>query len=151
MNFNDLMYELSQLLKEDIKPDLNQSCSLLINQTYSVQLEMDISGETLLMGCFICELPPGKFRENILKDALKAQFDTKNEKSILGYSEATNQLALFQNVYNYDLNGQILYDELCNFVDTVKEWKDAIDSGKTSPEGVFEQPTGKKERPLFGI
>ena len=151
MNFNDLVYELSQILGEELKADLNQICPLVIEENLHVQLEMDISGESVLMGCFICELPPGKFRENILKDSLKAQFDSKLEKSVLGYCEQINQLALFQNVSNYDLNGEALYKELCSFVDRVKDWKSAIESGKTSPDGAFSEPTQKQSRPLFGI
>lgn len=151
MNFKDLLYELSQILGQDLKADLNQVCPLVIDETYHVQLEMDISGDSILMGCYMCELPPGKFRENILKDALKAGFDTKKEKSILGYCEQINQLALFEYVPNYDLNGQRLYEALCIFVDRVKDWKSAIDSGKTSPDGAFAEPTQKQGRPLFGI
>jgi hypothetical protein len=151
MNFNDLIYELSQILKTDLKADLNQICPLVIDEEYHVQLEMDISGDSILIGCFVCELPPGKFRENILKDALKASHETKNEKSVFGYCEQVNQLTLFENIPNYDLNGEILYNEICDFVDRVKEWKSAIDSGKTSPAGAFKEPTQKEGRPLFGI
>lgn len=151
MNFNDLIYELSQILGEELKADLNQICPLVIDEDYHVQLEMDISGDSILIGSFICELPPGKFRENILKDALKAQFETKDKKSILGYCEQINKLALFENVPNYDLNGETLFERLCNFVEQVKEWKEAIDKGKTSPDGAFAQPTQKQGRPLFGF
>ena len=151
MNFHDLLYELSQILGTQLKADLNNVCPIVIDEVYPVQIEMDISGDNVLLGAFICDLPPGKFRENILKDALKSCYETKNKRSVFGYCEKINKLALFENVANYDLNGEVLYERLAVFVERVKKWKSAIDSGKTSPPGEFEEPSTKKSRPLFGI
>ena len=73
-SFHDLIAELGEYIGEDLKVDLNMACSLEINNLIKVQIELDSPGEKILLMSLITELPPGKFRENILKDALKANF-----------------------------------------------------------------------------
>ena len=68
-SFHDLIAELGEYIGEDLKVDLNMACSLEINNLIKVQIELDSPGEKILLMSLITELPPGKFRENILKDA----------------------------------------------------------------------------------
>ena len=72
-NFYDLIKELGDLLGEEIEPENNQACNLRINQKVKVQIEVSNNEESLMLISLISELPPGKFRETVLKDILKAK------------------------------------------------------------------------------
>ena len=149
-NFHDLVKELGELMGCDLTIDLNQACRIQINQTIYVQLELDSPGETLLLMSLIIELPPGKFRENILKDALKANFLSEEKGGVLSYVKRENHLVLCQTLYTHSITADTLYDHLLLFTERVKQWQDAINGGRTSPDGEIPQGSNKKGS-IFGL
>ncbi len=103
--FEELLNQLSQEIGISLHPDKIGACTLKTNDNFDVQLECDPSQEKLLIATFLCEIPPGKFRENILKDALTAN-GPYPENGTLGYCQSNNQLALYISAPFTHLNGQ---------------------------------------------
>ncbi len=150
-NFHDLVHELGELMDIELKVDLNQACRIEINQSIKVQLELDSPGETILLMTLITELPPGKFRENILKDGLKANFLAEEKEGVLSYVERENSLVLCHTLYTHSITANILFDHLLLFVDRAKKWHDAIEGGRTAPAlGEIPEETQKKGS-IFGL
>lgn len=133
--FAQLLHDLGVLLDIPLSPDKRGACRLNIEDTLHIQLEPDANREKLLIYCFITEIPPGKFRENILRDALKANVDTAI--GILGFSERNNQLALYTYLNFSFITAKELLEFLHLFIAKAHSWKQAISTGQTinlSPE-----------------
>ena len=149
-HFQDLLYELGERLDIQLQIDFNQACSLNINQSIDVQIELSSTEETILLMSMISELPPGRFRGDVLKDALKANFLEEKKNGYLSYIERENALTLLQTVYIQPLSSEALYDLLVFFSQRALKWKEAIESGHTSPEGEFPKIV-QKGKSIFGF
>lgn len=135
--FAQLLSDLGLLLDIPLSPDKRGACKLNIEDTIHIQLEPDANREKLLLFCFLSEIPPGKFRENVLRDALKTNADPA--LGTLGFSERNNQLVLFAYLNFYPLTAKELLDFLSLFIAKAQAWKQAIATGQTahlSPESI---------------
>ena len=129
--FAELLKELGVQMGVALHPDQRGACLLVINEQLRIQLESDAQQEKLLVSTFISDIPPGKFRENILKDALKANFSFP-KNGTLAYSDRNNKLVLFSHLPFTDLNGQKLADFLTGFIEKANNWRTAVATGNTS-------------------
>jgi hypothetical protein len=133
----DRFHEILQLLGGELgltlHTDRNHACALQINEGLIVQLESDAAQEKLLIASQIIEVPPGKFRENVLKEALKANALPDPRIGTFAYIAKINQLVLYQ-YYPFDiLNAQRLAGLLAPFIQTAEKWREAITSGSPAP------------------
>lgn len=151
INFPDLIFELGEYIGEDLKANANNACSLLINQTLKVQIEFDAPLERILLISLITELPPGKFRENILKDGLKANYLAEEKIGTLSYVERENCLVLFHYIYNSPITKEILHENLIKFTERAMAWHKAIESGRSSPDMGEIPQTFEKKGSMFGF
>src|SRR5690242_9542948 len=92
--------------------------------------------ESLWIFTKLIEIPPGKFRENILKEALKANALPDPRAAIFAYMAATNHLILFQKYPLEILTGERLAGLIGSFLETADRWKEAIASGQSSPNSL---------------
>lgn len=130
--FQQLLWDLGELIELPLHIDKNSACKLLLDEKLEVQLEMDSDGEKLLIGAFLGELPPGKFRENVLKDALKVNH-LIHPYSTLAFMEKTNTLILYQYLMANELSGETLVEHLNVFIEEAEEWRAAITNGQSAP------------------
>jgi len=129
--FEELLNELSIEYNLSLHPDKKGACKLKINDTIHIQLECDAGQENLLVATFICDIPPGKYRENILKDALKAN-NPFPVHGTLAYSDRNNKLVLFCYLRMAQLTGKKLAEFLVTFLDKANQWRIGVESGHTS-------------------
>jgi len=129
--FESLLSELGAELGTSLHPDRKGACKLKINDTFHVQLECDAHQENLLVATFICDVPPGKYRENILRDALKANWPFP-KNGTLAYSDRNNKLVLFSHFRLIHLNGKKLADFLTIFLDKANNWRIGVETGHTA-------------------
>lgn len=129
--FVELLVELSTELGVELYPDKKGACQLVIEDTLHVQLEPDARGESLLMATFICDIPPGKYRENILRDALKSN-NPFPQVGTLAYSDRNNKLSLFSYLPFIELTGSKLAEHLNKFIDKANQWRSGVENGNTS-------------------
>jgi hypothetical protein len=127
--FAQLLSDLGALLDTPLAPDKRGACRLNIEDTLHVQLESDANRERLLLWCFIAEIPPGKFRENVLRDALKSNADTST--GTFGFSERNNQLLLFSYLNFSSLHAKAMLEFLHVFIAKAHAWQQAIATGQT--------------------
>jgi hypothetical protein len=129
--FQELMRELGLEYGTQLHLDPLGACKLQIGERLFVQLECDTYQENLLAATFICNIPPGKFRENILKDALKANGPFPKDGT-LAYSDRSNELVLFSYLRLASLNGKKLAEFLSAFLNKADNWRVGIETGHTS-------------------
>lgn len=125
--FTELLMELGSEVGQPLHPDKRGVCKLNVNDLFHVQIENDLRKDSLLIATFVGEIIPGKFRENILGEALKANQDVR--AGILGYSGKNNQLALFKYLPLHQLHGKELLGFLNEFLDKAAGWRAALESG----------------------
>jgi hypothetical protein len=113
--------------------DKNGACAILV-QGIVIQLQPNSTQEKLIVGCKIMEINPGRFRENVLKEALKANALADPRVGIFAYIGSINTLFLFQE-YPFDLlvSGERIASLVSPFIKTCADWKQAVQNGQASP------------------
>lgn len=132
--FQEILQHLSEELNLDLIPDRNHACAIQVKQGLIVQLESDAEQENLLMASQLIDVPPGKFRENVLREALKANAKPDPRIGILSYIPKINQLVLYQTYPFEILTAERLVGLLGPFIQMAEKWRKAIDSGQTAPQ-----------------
>lgn len=132
--FAILLADLGSLINVPLHPDHKRVCKLNIDNQLHIQIEEEESKDRILIGAFICEIPPGKFREKVLAETLKEN-NAYPRIGTLAYSPRNNMLALFSHVYNQGLTGETLADYLEKFIEKGFTWKTAIETGQLPQRG----------------
>ncbi len=143
--FEQILTELSVQLGISLHPDKHRACKLKINDNIHVQIECDLQKEAILVAAFIVEIPAGKFCEEILKEALKAN-DQVPRLATLAFSERNRNLALYTYIPFIEISGEKLASFLAEFIKIVEEWRAAILSGRPTPSSTS---TPSAPRPFF--
>ena len=146
--FEELLRELGAELGTTLHSDRRGACRLNINDAIDIQLECDGPQEKLLVATFICDIPPGKFRENILRDSLKANGPFP-ENGTLGYSSKNNKLALFKFLKLSELKAKELADFLTLFMEKAKKWRVGVEMGTTA--SLVPTPPPQTASGMFGL
>ena len=136
INFDDFMYEVSQIMKEDLRPDFEGKIKLTINEKFPIQIEYNTVEQMILMSAPIHTLEEGRLKEAILSDALKANNFTQESPGVLSFIPDTNELFIFSYsslVHNTPQKFCELFYEL---IAKTERWVDALNSGATSPEEI---------------
>ena len=130
--FQELLWDLGELIELPLHIDKNHACNLLLDDKLEVQLQMDPHEENLIIFAFVHEVPPGRFRENVLRDALKVN-GTYHSFGTLAFYEKKNMLILHQFFPVEKLSGQKLLELLEPFIEEAEEWRSTLERGGTSP------------------
>lgn len=131
--FQELIAELGRALDLPLFVDTHQACTLEIADNIRIQMQLDPNQAHLFMACFAIEIPPGRFRENVLKEALKANFSPDPKPAVLGYTLQNNHLTLHQSIPIDILNGERLAGFFQSFLKEAQNWIRAIEQGKSAP------------------
>ncbi|MBN4066946.1 CesT family type III secretion system chaperone [Simkania negevensis] len=144
--FEELLKELALALDIDIVPEDKETCLLLFEESLPVQIE--IMDEKLLIGAKLGEVHPGKSRELILIEALKANNAPYPRFGTLAYSNKTNQLIQCEMINMDGVRGEELKDLLASFVKKAQVWKEALEQG-VAPQ--IDIPGSKTSSAPFGL
>lgn len=148
---NTILKDLEQYLNiTDLHTDKNESCRIVYNNGFEVQLELDPSGEFVCVGTKIGVVPKGKYRNQLFKEALKMNGLPAPRYGTFAFSEKNNMLIFFDYVWAKELSGEKLSAFLKNFREKALVWKEALGRGEV-PE--FTQIGSKAQRPkgMFGL
>lgn len=145
--FSQILYDLGLAIDTSLYVDPNGVCQLNYKDLLSVQLQYLEPKEQLLMAAFLCEVPPGKYREKLFSSCLVHNGEHPNVGTF-GFSERNNQLTYFSFISAIELTGDKLLVRLDSFVENGLEWKDAVENGKPLP--TIDKPQ-EGEGGLFGL
>lgn len=144
--FKQILDEVGKHYGINLEPDANYSCVILIRNQIKIQLELDRTQQFLIVGAPLGELPPGKFRELFLKEALRANGAPYPRFGSFGFSQRRNNLILFEKL-DIQILTSTLIDFLTAFTEKALLWQESIKSGqppqiqyysqKSSPKGMF--------------
>ncbi|MBX7067655.1 MAG: CesT family type III secretion system chaperone [Parachlamydiales bacterium] len=142
--FEELLRELGRIFELELHVDRQHACSIQIHPRLIIQLQLDTSQENLWIFTKVAEAPPGKFRENILKEALKANALPDPRPGLFGFISSINQLAQFQKYPLHILNGERLSGMIGAFLEMAETWQEAILNGQSAPIEMKHSPFGLK-------
>ncbi len=159
-SFSVLLEELGKELSKELggalgghlalHPDRNNSCLIHLKEGINIQLEIDSTGEFLILGCMIGKVPAGKYRENLFKEALKANDADYPTHGIFAYSKKEDELLLFQKIHLTDLSGVKLASMIDPFAAKGLIWIEAV-KGETIPSATNEPGVRTPGSGLFGL
>lgn len=144
--FANILFDLGKELLTDLYPDENRICQINYEEKLQIQIQFDESKDQIFIGVFLADVPPGKYREKLLRASL-----VYNEKypriGTMGYSERNNQLTLFHYLPAAEITSSQLAQVFQDFAQTALEWKEAIEGGKALPI----DPPKNQGGSLFGL
>ncbi|PJD97635.1 MAG: Tir chaperone family protein [Parachlamydia sp.] len=148
--FDSLLADLGKILKiPNLHVDSNHACLIKFKEGVSIQLERAEKGEGLVMGCIIGNIPPGKYRENFFREALKANGLPEPRIGTFAYSKRADTLILYAILPLQDLDGEKIAAVLLPFKEKAIAWKDAIDRGNMPT--ISTSQTGSSGGGIFGL
>ena len=148
--FGALLSELGKVLKiANLHPDRNNSCLVQMVNGQQFQLELDRTSEFVIVGTQLGAVTPGKYRESLFKEALKANDQPYPLHGILAYSTKTENLFLFMKIHVKDLTGDKIAEEITPFLEKASVWSDAIT--RSDIPAVGSSQTSKGPAGMFGL
>ena len=142
-----LFEELGKRLNIKITPDLKGSCRIRFKGGVEVQMEQSSNGRYLTLLCNMGEIAPGKYRENVLREALKANGRQPPLYGIFSFSKKQNIFYLFDQVPLDDLSGTRLFEFVQPFLEKAQLWKSAVARGEVPTGAVYSRSGGG----MFGL
>lgn len=150
-NFGILLEELSTVLKIDpLVPDSRNTCLVRFKEGVNIQLEPDKSGANLLIGAQLGTIPPGRYREDIYREALRTNGLPPPRVGTLAYSRQADALVLFELIPLQDLTGTKLADFLQSFRAKALTWQEALIKGEV-PRVEHTLSTAQRGGGMFGL
>ncbi len=146
--FESILKDFEPFFKCRLQADQNESCLVRMGHGISLQMELNRYG-FLLIGCRIGELPRGRFQDDVIKEALKANEFYPPFTGIFGISRKSNNLFLYLLVDPLKLDQDKISNLLNPFIAKAKLWSDSINQGNipalgaaTSPQPAVAPPFG---------
>lgn len=147
--FEELIKGLALTFDPAISTEDGRTSRFRVNGKFSIQLELDPGLEKMMVGCMITEIPPGKYRENVLKEALKENNELPPRHGTLSYVERNNSLTLFDYLSIKTMTPEMMKIYLVLFIEKADAWFSAIQEGVLSPKKDVEKENSKP--PKHGI
>ncbi len=131
--FADFLQELGEALGTELFVDRKGACSLRMHGHLHVQLQKGPQEEEIWMVAEVAELPPGRFREEVLKEALKANDAHSAMPIVWSYVSSGNRLMLASHFPLGACDGKQGAAYLSLLIEAAEQWKRALASGRSSP------------------
>lgn len=148
--FGLLLEETKQFLKIDkLAPDSNNSCLIKFPKGPPIQIEMDKTGNYLMIACDFGEIPAGPYRENVFREALKANGKPFPHTAEFAFSKQANKLVMTKLLPVQNLRGEAIADAISSFQEIAIKWQDSLSRGEipSSLEGAYQSSSPK----MFGM
>ncbi len=150
--FDSILQELGSSLNiKDLSLDEHNTCLIKFPNGLEVYVEPAASGEDLLLYTKLGELPPGRYREDVLREALKANGFPYPRYGTFAYSAGNEQLVLFQFLPMKNLTGERVADFLTPLMKRALAWKELLNNNQIPVATTLENiSAGGRSRGFFG-
>lgn len=149
---DSILQELGASLDiKDLRLDSQGTCLIAFPNGLEVYVEPSDIGEELLLYAKLGELSSDRYREDVLKEALKANGISYARCGTFAYSAGNKQLVLFHFLPLKDLTGERVADFLAPFMKRALAWKELIGNNQIPVASTLENTsTVTKPRGFFG-
>lgn len=155
--YSALISDLSKALHVNLSPDIQNACILKLKDNLQIVIEPDVLGEKLLIVIEIGSPPPGDYRKNLFKEALKSNGLPPPKNGIFAYSAKNDSLLLTEQVSLEDISAPQLLLLFKTLIQIARVWKTAIEQTEVpsyrSTEVTFGTLSilGTKTKGIFGL
>jgi hypothetical protein len=133
----------------NLHPDNNNTCLLRLKSGLIIQIELDKGGQFLILGADLGTVPPGKYRELLFREALKANGLPYPIHGILCYSRKSDHLVIYEKIPLRDLNGEKIAAEITPFAEKAFLWSEAL--LRNDIPAINQMFTSQKPGGMFGL
>ncbi len=147
--YETLLEEVGGILGVSLYPDSNNSCLVKLESGLEVQLEMDRTGNNFIVGVDLGPVPPGQYREQLFKEALRSNGFPPPRLGVFAFSETNGHVVLFESLPAQQLNGEQVAFTLAPLAEKALKWQEAISTGEVPL--VESQPTSGGSIGMFGM
>lgn len=148
--YESLLKDLEFFFKCKLKPSANQSCLIKMPSGLHIQIEMAPKGEFLIIGAKLGTLPAGRYRDNILREALRANGLPPPRPGTFAYSDVSGLLVLFLKLDVRFFSADKASTLLPRFTETAQKWRESIERGEIPPIEETSRSGGANSS-LFGM
>ncbi|MGR3951672.1 MAG: CesT family type III secretion system chaperone [Chlamydia sp.] len=152
--FSAILEELSSNIEIDVQPDQNNSCCIRYPDGMLLTLEPASGDDILYIVIEIATVPKGRYRENIFREALKANGLPAPRTGIFCYGHVKDMLLLYDALCLDELNGIRLLEIMNMMLEQARLWKSSIERGEIpsyrSNELTF-HAFGRAKKNIFGF
>jgi hypothetical protein len=128
--FGALLEELGQAMTLKLAPDSHNACLIHFPDKLEVHLSPDAVGEFLNIVFEIGTPGEGKYRENVFREALKANGLPEPREGVFCFGTKKNVLLLYDSIPFEDIHGQRLFDIIQRLALKARQWRDCISRGE---------------------
>lgn len=136
-------HNLESLLKEigekigipNLEPTVDNNISLTLKGNNDVVLQLHKSLPLLIISFEIVEVPTGRYRENILREALKFNNLNQPHSGIFAFSKKNQKLFLFEMLPMDEISGDQVYAIIKTLSEKVTVWKESLNRGEIPTVG----------------
>jgi hypothetical protein len=151
--FETLLVELGVALNvKGLNLDENNTCLIRFPTGLEVYIEPSAKeDDKVIVYTKIGELPMGRFREDVLREALKANGYPYPRYGTFAFSENNRQLVLFHHIPMKNLTGERLADFLNIFMKRAEAWREEIGNNNVPIASTLETAgAGGRRQRFFG-
>lgn len=130
-SFERVIEDLSLEMGIPLAIDALGAVTLLIQSKLRITIEPDRHDDFLILECFLGILPPGAYREQILKEALIYNDQVFPTGPVLGYIPQGAQLVLFEKPTLIEFRAKIFASTIMQFAHVALFWKEGLETGKS--------------------
>lgn len=128
--FDSLLQELGKAMDiPNLTADSNNSCLIAFESGIEVQVEPYERDDFLLLVIDLGNVPAGRYREDVFKEALKSNGLPSPRFGTFAYSEQSNNLLLFDMLSLRDLNGEKIASAIEPLIEKAQKWKESLERG----------------------
>lgn len=149
--YETLLKELEEVLEVGrLKPDKNNTCLISLKNGLNIHIEPFQDEHYFLLTTNLGTIPPGPYRTDVFKEALKANAFPQPRFGTFAFSEDQQQLVLFKLFPYHEITGEQLASYLEHFMERALKWKEHLDRGDVPLAETLAQ-SGRGPRPSSGI
>lgn len=145
--FETILKDLEAYFNYPLKVDERNACSLKLKSGMEVQMEMD-RYENFVIAIRLATIPASRYRENVLKEALRMNHIDAASKGIFGYGTRNNRLILFLTINQPQISQNTLLALVPPFIIKGQSWFDPLQRGEVP---IVETNSGEGRPNIFGI
>ncbi|MCE5293430.1 MAG: CesT family type III secretion system chaperone [Chlamydiales bacterium] len=128
--FASVLEDLGKIMNMRLAPDSHGACQIKSLTGLMVHMEPDTAGERIMIISDLGVPAPGRYRENLFREALKANGLPMPRQGIFSYSKKKDSLVLFDTLFMNELTAQKMSDFLTPFMQKADLWRQAIPKGE---------------------
>jgi len=132
-----------------LNPNKNGTCIIPLPGDGNLMFELDGREEHLIVVSILGTVTPGRYRESLFKEALKANGLPYPREGTIAYSSKTEHLLLFEKMHLPGLTGGMVVTYLPKFLEKADLWRQAVSTGAVP--SVVDTQSGLGLQSLLGL